>query len=240
MVITLEALLISKDAGLLGVLRPTLEKLSVSVEVCSALQTGGEMLRKRKFDAVIVDCDDLQGGVELLTSLRNSQSNGSSVAFAVLNGATTTQEAFKIGANFVLQKPLTPLNANRCFNAALNFMVRERRRYFRHPVEMTIRMSLPDGTDVNATTTNVSEGGMAIRLEGKLPKNVIARVQFTLPESNLSLEVKGNIAWADGAGNAGIKFVELPQSSQYQLEKWLTDRLKNELPVDLHSHLSPQ
>src|SRR5258706_10144347 len=180
---TLEALLISKDAALLGVLRPTLEKLSVSVDVWSHLQAGGEVLRKRKFDALFVDCEDLQGGVELLTSLRNSQSNGSSVAFAVLNGATTTQEALKIGANFVLQKPLTPLNANRCFNAALNFMVRERRRYFRHPVEMAVRMSLPDGTEVNATTTNVSEGGMAIRLAGKVPKNVVVQVQFILPES---------------------------------------------------------
>src|SRR5712671_7961642 len=181
---TLESLLISQDAALLGVLRPTLEKLSVSVEVCSAIQTGTEMLRKRKFDAVIVDCDDLPGGVELLTALRNTQSNGSSVAFAVLNGATTTQKAFQIGANFVLQKPLTPLNANRCFNAALNFMVRERRRYFRHPVEMPLSITLSGGQELAATATNLSEGGMAIRLLGKLHKDARAQVRFTLPTVN--------------------------------------------------------
>ena len=232
----LESLLISRDAALLGVLRPTLEKMSVSVEVCSGAQTGGEMLGKRKFDAVIVDCDDLQGGVELLTSLRKTQSNASSVAFAVLNGATTTQEAFKLGANFVLQKPLTPLNATRCFNAALNFMVRERRRYFRHPVEMQVRVSSAEGPELSATTTNLSEGGMALRLAGKLPKNTEARVQFTLPGSNTSLELRGTVAWADATGNAGIKFVEVPQSSQYQLEKWLTDRLQDELPQQLHGY----
>src|SRR5882762_669349 len=171
---TLESLLISKDAALLGVLRPTLEKLSVSVEVCSAIQTGTEMLRKRKFDAVIVDCDDLPGGVELLTSLRNTQSNASSVAFAVLNGATTTQEAFKIGANFVLQKPLSPLNATRCFNAALNFMVRERRRYFRQPVKMMVRVLL-GGQELKATSTNISEGGMALTLREALPKGAAPR-----------------------------------------------------------------
>jgi len=64
---TLESLLISKDASLLGVLRPTLEKLSVNVEVCAGSQAGGELLRKRKFDAVIVDCDDMQGGIGILT-----------------------------------------------------------------------------------------------------------------------------------------------------------------------------
>ncbi len=233
---TLESLLISKDAALLGVLRPTLEKMSVSVEVCTGTQTGGEMLGKRKFDAVIVDCDDLQGGIELLKTLRTTRSNASSVAFAVLNGGTTTQEAFQIGANFVLQKPLTPLNATRCFNAALNFMMKERRRYFRHPVEMAVKISLPEGVELTGTTTNLSEGGMALRVAGKLPKSVETRVQFTLPGSNTSLELKGNIAWAI-TGNAGIKFVEVPQSSQYQLEKWLTERLQAELPSQLHPHV---
>ena len=36
-----------------------------------------------------------------------------------------------MGANFVLQKPISGLNASRCFHAALNFMLKERRRYFR-------------------------------------------------------------------------------------------------------------
>ena len=234
---TLESLLISKDAALLGVLRPTLESLSVDVEVCSGPQTGSEMLRKRKFDAVIVDCDDMQGGVDLLASLRSSQSNGSSIAFAVLNGNTTTQQAFQIGANFVLQKPLTPLNATRCFNAALNFMVRERRRYFRHPVEMAVQISVPEGRQLSATTTNLSEGGMAIRVDGKLPKEVAASFRFALPGSPSILELQGNAAWADGSGNAGIRFVEVPPSSQIQLEEWLMDRLQDELPVQLQPHL---
>jgi len=234
---TLESLLISKDASLLGVLRPTLEKLSVNVEVCAGSQAGGELLRKRKFDAVIVDCDDMPGGVDLLTSLRDSQSNATSVAFAVLNGATTTQQAFQIGANFVLQKPLTPLNATRCFNAALNFMVRERRRYFRHPVEMAVRINLPEGPELSGTTTNLSEGGMAIGVSGRMPKNVTVGLRFTLPGSNISLEIRGNAAWADGSGNAGIRFIDVPQTSQYQLEKWLTDRLQDELPVQLQAHL---
>lgn len=237
---TLESLLISRDAALLGVLRPTLEKMSVSVEVCSGTEPGTEMLGKRKFDAVIVDCDDLQGGIDLLQSLRKSQSNASSVAFAVLNGTTTTQEAFQLGANFVLQKPLTPLNATRCLNAALSFMVRERRRYFRHPLDMPVRISIAESPEVSANATNLSEGGMALRFPGKLPKGAVACLHFTLPGSNTSLEIRGNIAWTDGTGNAGIKFAEVPQSSQYQLDKWLTDRLQDEMPDHLQGYATLQ
>src|ERR1035441_9981303 len=187
----LDSLLISKDAALLSVLRPVFEKISVNIEVCAEVQPGIDLMTKRKFDAVIIDCDDLPNGFDLLHTLRQTRSNAKSVSFAVVNGKTTTQEAFQSGANFVLQKPLTPLHASRCFNAALNFMVRERRRYFRHPVEMPLRISLPHNQELTATSTNVSEGGMAIRILGKLPKDAQAQFRFTLPEANISLELKG-------------------------------------------------
>jgi DNA-binding NarL/FixJ family response regulator len=232
----LDSLLISRDAALLGVLRPALEKISVDVQVSTDPRTGNDLLAKEKFDAVIIDCDDLENGFALLKTLRQTQSNAKSVAFAVVNGKTTTQDAFQWGANFVLQKPLTPLHAARCFNAALNFMVRERRRYFRHPVDMPLRISLSNAQEMTGAATNISEGGMAIRILGKLPKDGDGKFAFTLPSTSISLELKGQIAWSDGSGHAGIRFVEVPQSSQYQLEKWLTDRLQEEIPAKLQNY----
>jgi len=236
----LESLLISRDGTLVEVLRPTLENLSVEMEVCTATETGRELLGKRKFDAVIVDCDDLQGGVDLLKSMRKTHSNALSVAFAVLNGKTTTQEAFHVGANFVLQKPLTPLNATRCFNAAMSFMVRERRRYYRQPVEMPVRLSFPQGPELSVAATNLSEGGLALRYAGKLPEGNQIKLQFTLPATTTSLEIQGIVAWADEMGHAGIKFVEVPQSSQYQLDQWLTARLRKEMPDHLQGYITLQ
>jgi DNA-binding response OmpR family regulator len=235
----LESLLISRDAALLGVLRPTLEKMSVNVDVCTERKAGNEMLTKHKFDAVIIDCDDLQGGAAMLQGLRQTYSNAKSVAFAVLNGKTSTQEAFQLGANFVLQKPLTPLHATRCFHAALNFMIRERRRYFRCPLEMPIRLSVPRIGDVKASSTNLSEGGIAIRVSSQLQKDITVGVSFTLPNS-ASFELKGQVAWSDATGHAGIQFIEVPQSSQYQLEKWLTERLQDEMPRPLQGYASLQ
>ena len=142
---TLESLLLSRDSEVLRILRPTLEKLSIDVEVCQEAKKATEILISEKFDAVIVDCDDLQGGLEVLQGLRATPSNRNSVTFALLNGKkTTTQEAFGMGVNFVLQKPISTLNASRCFHAALNFMVRERRRYYRQPVKMQVRVVLSD------------------------------------------------------------------------------------------------
>jgi DNA-binding response OmpR family regulator len=221
----LESLILSKDADVLRVLRPTLEKLSIEVEVCPDAKKASEILIAEKFDAVIVDCDDLQGGVAVLEGLRNTPSNKNSVTFALLNGKkTTTQEAFGMGVNFVLQKPVSTLNASRCFHAALSYMVRERRRYYRAPIKMPVRVVL-DEKEWKASSTNISEGGIALMVHRALPKSGRPRLHFTLPETSLAFEVESEIAWADIKGLVGLRFLNLPQSSLEHLEKWLAGRL---------------
>ena len=50
---TLESLLVSQDAELVSVIRPTLESLSIDVEICPEARAGNEKLISDKFDAVI-------------------------------------------------------------------------------------------------------------------------------------------------------------------------------------------
>jgi|ERR1022692_2440297 CheY-like chemotaxis protein len=222
----LESLLLSRDVDVLRVLRPTLEKLSIEVEICQEAKKASEILISEKFDAVIVDCDDLQGGREVLQCLRATPSNRNSVAFAVLNGKkTTTQEAFGMGVNFVLQKPISSVNASRCFHAALHFMERERRRYYRQPVKMLVKVVLGD-KEVKATSTNISEGGIALMLHQALPKSATPRLQFTLPETRLALDVETEVAWVDLKGHAGLRFLNVPRSSVELLEKWLNEQME--------------
>jgi CheY-like chemotaxis protein len=223
-------LLLSQDPELVRVIRPTLEKLSIDVEVCHDARAGSDILISDKFDAVIVDCDDLTGGLALLQGLRNTPSNKNSVAFAILNGKrTTTHDAFGMGANFVLQKPISNLNASRCFHAALNFMLKERRRYFRQPVKMQVQVVL-EGKTVTASTTNVSEGGIALLLREALPKGATPHLKFSLPESSIHIDVEAEVAWADMKGLAGLRFHNMPKPSQAQLEQWLDERMEAEFP----------
>lgn len=231
----LESLLLSSDAEALRILESTLEKLAINVEVCRDVKTARNLLTAEKFDAVIVDCDDMQGGLQVLQSLRSTPSNQSSVTFAVLNGKnTTTQQAFAMGVNFVLQKPLTSLNASRCLLAALSFMERERRRYYRHPVQMPVRVVL-DEKEWKATSTNISEGGISIVLEQALPRNGKPHLHFTLPKCRTSLEVESEIAWANSRGQAGLRFVNLTRGSLEFLERWLNSEIDNPVPASLAS-----
>jgi len=221
----LESLLLSRDPEVIRVLRPTLEKLSIDLEVCRGAKSGTEIISSEKFDAIIIDCDDLQGGLEVLSAMRKGSSNKSSVAFAILNGQTTTHKAFELGANFVLQKPLSALNSMRCFSAAINFMLRERRRYFRQPVEIPVTLVFGE-KEFKATATNLSEGGMAIYFRGKLPKGGISRVVFSMPGAATPLQPRAHIAWLDGAGHAGLRFTEMPKDMHTQLDHWLTEEFQ--------------
>ena len=225
----LESLLLSRDAEVFRVLRATLEKLSIEIEVCQEAKKASDILISRKFDAVIVDCDDMPGGVGVLEGLRATPSNKNSVTFAIVNERTSTQEAFGMGVNFVLHKPLSVLNTSRCFNAALSFMLRERRRYFRHPVKMLVKVVLGE-KELRATSTNISEGGIALMLHQALPKSACPRLQFTLPESSLTFDVQTEVAWADITGYVGLRFLELSESSHELLENWLSDQMEKQLP----------
>ena len=160
----------------------------------------------------------------MLGSLRKSASNKNTVTFAILNGGTTTQQAFQLGANFVLQKPISALNARRCFSAAINFMIREQRRYFRHPVEIPATIAFGEGQKLKATVTNISEGGMAIFFRGQLPKGGVTTANFKLPGAATPLEPKVEVAWVDDSGRAGMRFIDIPKDSREHLDRWLAEQ----------------
>jgi CheY-like chemotaxis protein len=226
----LGSLLLSDDAAVIRIVRPTLEKLGIEVEVSQLARKATDLLINEKFDAVIIDGDDLDGGLEVLQGLRATPTNKNCIAIAILNGRKTTiQQAFAIGANFVLQKPVSGLNASRCFNAALNSMLRERRRYFRQPVKMAVTVTLGN-QEWTAASTNISEGGIALLLHKALPKNAMPRLQFTLPGSHAAIQVSAAVAWADIKGFAGLRFHDLERGSQQLLEDWLNRQMETSLP----------
>jgi ActR/RegA family two-component response regulator len=229
----LESLLLSRDPEIIRVLQPALEKLSIDVEVCRGVGSGNEILRTEKFDAIIVDCDDLKGALGVLEGLRKSASNRNSVTFAILNGSTTTQQAFQMGANFVLQKPVSALNAMRCFSAAVNFMLRERRRYFRHPMEESATLTFSEGQKLKISLTNLSEGGMAMFFRGPMPKGSVSSVSFKLPGNASALDTKVQIAWIDDSGRAGLRFIEMPKESRTRLDAWLAEQCEK---MDRQAH----
>jgi DNA-binding response OmpR family regulator len=232
---SVEALLLSRDAVVLDGLRRVLDELNVVVQVANAAHEAAELIGQRKFDALILDCDDVDGATDLLAQLRKGAANRAAIVFAMIGGKTSVRQAFNLGANFVMEKPISYERAARSFRAAHGLMLRERRRYFRHAVDIPVTLSFPDfGDGISATIENLSEGGLAIRTRGETPvQNGCVKLNFTLPGREHLMDVKGEVAWAVPDGRAGIRFLYMNDRSRRELDNWLAESIQSEEPAPL-------
>ena len=130
-----------------------------------------------------------------------------------------------------MQKPVTPLSAMRCLSAGLGLMVRERRRYFRYPVELEVILRFGQNQEIRARTTNVSEGGMAIRAVAPLSRGDSAKLFLSLPDNRGTLEAKAELVWVDGNGRAGVRFTEVAKDSRKILDQWLEEEILRVDPI---------
>jgi hypothetical protein len=136
--------------------------------------------------------------------------------------------AFEMGANFVLDKPLTMDRMGKSVRVARGMMIQERRRYFRQPVDFAVWLTVGREKPEKVTATNLSEGGMCVQLRRPLELGTVLDVDFTLPESDIRVETRAQLAWTDGQGRAGLRFDKIPFRVRGGFEKWLGDRIAQE------------
>lgn len=220
----LQSLLLTKDAEAHRILRRVLDATNIEVELCNSPEQARLALSRRKFDALLVDCDDMQQGPAILRELRKGRSNKSCIAFAIVHGRTTVQQAFEMGANFVLDKPISVERATRSVRAAQGLIMRERRRYHRHLLRASGAILVDAGAELPVSITNISHGGISIECSRQLDEGGAARLKFVLPGVKRELEVKGEVMWSNPEGQAGIRFQVISAEVKKELDAWLERR----------------
>lgn len=229
----LTSLLICSDDRALRVLRSVLGELEIDVEHCADHASATKKLAQRSFEAVIIDCkDDRSFG--MLRSLRSGQQNSKSMAIAIIEARTNMQAAFKLGANFVVFKPISTEKAKSSFRAARALMKRERRRSVRLHVNIAAYLRFQNGEGEQVSITGLSEGGMSVRLGGSPGKKSGAiNFSFALPDTTTVIEATGTIAWQDSRHHAGIQFAALPEVARQSLKEWLSSQAgeKHDPPI---------
>lgn len=220
----LQALLVSRDREVQRTLRRVLDSANIDVEISLSPEHAQSSLNRKKYDALLVDCDDTERGADILQSLRKGKSNKSCISFALVNGKTTVQQAFEFGANFVLDKPISQERAARSVRAAQGLILRERRRYHRHLTNAKGAILVDSGSELPVSITNISQGGISIECNRQLDQGGAARLKFLLPGTKKSFEVKGEVMWSNSEGQAGIRFQVLSVEAKKELDSWLERR----------------
>jgi c-di-GMP-binding flagellar brake protein YcgR len=145
---------------------------------------------------------------------------------AILNNSNEMPDAFRAGANFALAKPLLPAILLRTLRAAYPLMVRERRRYYRYPLQIPIHLSSSSHSEFVATSVDISEGGMALASPVQLQVGEKVKLKLALPGAERTATIASEVSWSDNAGRVGLQFLEVPATVVEGLRSWIADRLE--------------
>ena len=219
--LSLKSLVLCSDQKIVRVLRRTLGDLEIGVELCADAESALRKLTRHRFEAIIVDCAG-PGAADVLRSARIALCNKRAVAVAIVDAGVGLRAMFDLGAHFVLYKPVSSERAKSSFRAARALMKRERRRNLRIPVQISVAVtSLESGAHLKVTTTDFSEGGLAVSIPRRTRPTGRCQVTFTLPGTDNALDLIAEIAWAGSGEQAGLRFVDISPQSNQQLQDWL-------------------
>jgi CheY-like chemotaxis protein len=221
----LTSLLVCSDAQAVQVLSRILQDLGIAVESCGDHRMARARIADRHFDALLVDCQDEPAAVELIAQARKNSANPNVVAIAIVSGRNEVRGIFAKGANFMLYKPISRERAAHSMRAACGLMQRERRTRPRIPLQAQTSIAYAGKEDVPAALVDLSEDGIALRSDSKLPPYCKVYFQFALPGNTSLVRLSGEVMWQDSSGRVGIRFAQVPQSSRRVLNDWLQANL---------------
>lgn len=213
-----EALIYSRDANLSSALSVALRRLKLG-PVC-AVRVGAalNLLRSRKFPAVVIDCQEKDIATDLLELCRKTGSNKSSVVFALTDGS---ESGINWRANFAVKRPTTDLDL-RAFTVTLRAaegMIHQDFRHYRRIPISSYAVLNNDEHRMQVATVNLSGGGMCVMGE-ILGWNKEHVVQLTNPKTGLSFKATSYLVWSRN-GRSGIQFRFMTNAAKESLASWL-------------------
>jgi CheY-like chemotaxis protein len=224
---SLHAFILTRDREVFTTLLPILQAATLKVEGCFSPGEALAKLQKNKYDAILIDCASVPDAGDVLEALRNGRSNKRAIAFAITEDPDESRRAFKAGANFVIEHPLTAERVTRSLRAAHGLIVRERRRYFRTPLDTPIAVQHGQSSH-RWNITDVSEGGLSAVVPmdlSTLPKGQL-NISFKMPHSVMPIEGKAEIMWSR-TGRVGLRFTTLTPQSRAELDRTMAKRFED-------------
>jgi CheY-like chemotaxis protein len=219
--LNLEFVLVSSDYAMMQAVSKGVKKFGAKFVLMPTAHEARECLNRRKIDGVFVDME-VPGALGLIESTRKGTSNNKAVIFACLTNTRESSQILSVGANFLLRKPLTEDGVAMHITISKDLLLREQRRYFRYPVNLPV--TLKEGeAEQQARITNLSGGGMAIRTVRPLKHGAVLDFDFEL-SMGVRISARGQVAWVNSEGMAGIMLETLRGKGREQLDAWLAAR----------------
>src|ERR1700692_456497 len=220
---TLSSMVVSRDWQEVSVLECILGGLRMDVAVESEPQRALARLTKSKVDALIVDCD-LNGTGQFFRELQREAPRASTVPLVIMGAPQGRRDMEETGAMFAFEKPISVEQAVHTLSAARNMILDGRLRYHRAGLEVPVALSCHPHKRVEAQLINLSQGGLQVYSDELFETNKALQVSFELPGTKHAMKAQAQVAWRDGRGNLGIRFLKVAPRLQRVLQLWLAQQ----------------
>ena len=221
-------LIVSDDLLLRGEARNVLRALDIDCE-SSGVVGFKRMIETTKVDAIVLHVAGTNGIVLALESIRTGKLNRYAITVAVVDDAQGESAARSSGANFTIRRSSSfREELKRAIESAHALMLREKRRYQRHPVELAVEV-ICNGRVTASRIVDISERGACIECPLPVAKQPL-HLSFSLPGLKQQFKVEGIAAWTN-AGKVGVQFMSFAEGSQTVLNAWLGNRISTPHPV---------
>ena len=231
----MHTLLLCNDVAYVGTTRSVLKQLHVTPRLVNTSAAAVAMIQTTEFDVIVVDWREIDNLQEFISSVRRSKINQDSVLVAIVRDLLDLRQAFAAGVHFLIHKPASTTQIERCLRAAYCAMVARRRKHHREPVVIVASVSTRKQPFGEATVVNLSEGGVKLRTTGQefvagasLSAGDDVSLRFALPNTSEMLEVDGRVVWTS-ADACGVRFRYIPETQKTALEEWLTECVERQV-----------
>jgi CheY-like chemotaxis protein len=123
----IRALVLTHDAGMVAVFTSLFYELGVVTENCGDELKAAEALSRSKFEALVLDFDNMPASFPMIKTLREGRSNKSAVILAVATDSGMKQRAVDQGTNFVFERPFVLPQIKKALRTAYGLMLRDRK-----------------------------------------------------------------------------------------------------------------
>ena len=224
----MHTLLLCADIQFTGITRNVLNQLQVTPKIVGSCEAAMALIQEHEFDVIIVDWREIDNLGEFLCAVRKSKLNQECVLVAIMRDLLDLRQAFAAGVHFLIHKPASAVQIERCLRAAYCATVVRRRKQHREPVRILATVSTRTQPFTEAIIVNLSEGGMGLETG---PLGDMARValsageemdiRFALPGGGETLHTTARVVWT-ARHSWGVKFSYVPEDERLVLEQWMT------------------
>jgi DNA-binding NarL/FixJ family response regulator len=229
----MHTLLLCADLQFTGITRNVLNELQVTPKIVSNCDAALAMIQEHEFDVIIVDWREIENLADFLCAVRKSKLNQECVLVAIMRDLLDLRQAFAAGVHFLIHKPASAVQIERCLRAAYCATVVRRRKQHREVVEIVATVSTRSQAFSEATIVNLSEGGVGIKLGSNMPASSLRAgeeisLRFPLPETGQMLHTTGTVVWRT-VQSCGVRLNYIPEDERPALEQWLTGCVERSL-----------